>query len=349
MVLRSAGRTPATCGEDEQIDEIEDRLIRRARAGDAEAYGELARRHERAALRVATVVLGTAEGSDDVVQTALERGWRSMDRFEPGRPFRPWVLQIVANTARNDRRGRGRRARLAVRAASVAGVDTSSGAATPDERAVTDADAIPEAAGRATPTLGRWRDPRPWLGAAAVALVFLIAGAVVAPVREAVADWLGIGSTRIETGSADDRLADLPELRAGLSPVDPGEAAAILGRSLPEVRDPRLGEPATLVGPPSEGGVVLAWEPGATSLWIRSDEPIRPDRAKRGVDAGAIEWIDDLGDGAVLVAGDHVLETPVRRVAASSALLWTDDGVEYRLESDLDRDTMLAIARSIVP
>lgn len=131
---------PGTCGEDEQIDEIEDRLVRRARAGDAESYGELARRHEHAALRVATVVLGTAEGADDVVQTALERGWRAMGRFEQGRPFRPWLLQIVANTARNDRRGRGRRARLAVRAASVAGVDTTSGAATPDERAVTDAD-----------------------------------------------------------------------------------------------------------------------------------------------------------------------------------------------------------------
>lgn len=209
---------------------------------------------------------------------------------------------------------------------------------------------IPETATDPAPTaVRRRRGPRPWLGAAAVAVVVVIAGAVVAPVREAVADWLGLGSTRIETGPVDERPADLPELTAGLSPVEPGEAAAVLGRPLPEVHHPRLGEPATLAGPPAEGGVVLAWDGGGMTLWIRSDEPAQPDRIKRGVGADAIEWIDDLGDGAVFVAGDHVLETPVRRVAATSALLWSDDGVEYRLESDLDRDTMLAIARSIVP
>lgn len=101
----------------------EDRLVRRARAGDAEAYGELAAPHCGSALRVATVVLGTAEGADDVVQQAMERAWRSLGRFQPGRAFRPWLLRIVANTARNDRRSRGRRAHLAVRAAHAAARD----------------------------------------------------------------------------------------------------------------------------------------------------------------------------------------------------------------------------------
>ena len=101
-----------------RIDDIEDQLVRRARQGDAEAYGELVRRHQPAALRVATVVLGTTEGADDVVQQAMERAWRAMPRFDERRPFRPWLLRIVANAARNDRRARGRFARLAVRAAS---------------------------------------------------------------------------------------------------------------------------------------------------------------------------------------------------------------------------------------
>jgi RNA polymerase sigma factor (sigma-70 family) len=93
----------------------EDGLVRRARIGDADAYGDLVRGHHRSALRVATVVLGTAEGADDVVQQAMEQAWRSIRRFQPGRAFRPWLLHIVANTARNDRRSRGRRASLAVR------------------------------------------------------------------------------------------------------------------------------------------------------------------------------------------------------------------------------------------
>lgn len=111
--------------------------MRRARTGDAEAYGELTARHRPAALRVATVVLGAPEGADDVVQQAVERAWRTIGRFEHGRAFRPWLLRIVANAARNDRRSRGRRARLVVRAARA---DERRHVTTPEEAAVTDAD-----------------------------------------------------------------------------------------------------------------------------------------------------------------------------------------------------------------
>ena len=104
--------------------DIEDQLIRRAQTGDSDAYGELARRHAPSALRVATVVLGTAEGADDVVQDATERAWRSIASFQPGLAFRPWLLRIVANTARNERRSKGRRAHLAVRATRASARDS---------------------------------------------------------------------------------------------------------------------------------------------------------------------------------------------------------------------------------
>jgi RNA polymerase sigma-70 factor (ECF subfamily) len=124
-----------TWGEDGPIDISDEGLVRRAQVGDVEAYGELAHRHRPAALRVATVVLGTADGADDVVQEAMERAWRSMARVEPPRAFRPWFLRIVANCARNDRRGRGRRARLAVRAGRA---EATRAVTTPEEAAVTD-------------------------------------------------------------------------------------------------------------------------------------------------------------------------------------------------------------------
>lgn len=108
----------------------------RARAGDAGAYGELVRAHQGSSLRVATVVLGTAEGADDVVQQAWERAWRGLGGFHPDRAFRPWLLHVVANTARNDRRSRGRRAHLVVRAGQVLGPDPE--AASPEDVVVTD-------------------------------------------------------------------------------------------------------------------------------------------------------------------------------------------------------------------
>jgi len=113
--------------------------VARARAGDAGAYGELVRAHRASALRVATVVLGTAEGADDVVQQAWERAWRGLGGFRPDRAFRPWLLHVVANTARNDRRSRGRRAHLVARAGRVLGPGLEVGAS-PEDLVVSDLD-----------------------------------------------------------------------------------------------------------------------------------------------------------------------------------------------------------------
>jgi len=86
-------------------------------AGDADAYGELVARHRPSALRVATVVLGSATGADDVVQVASERAWHAIATVDPDRGFRPWFLRIVANAARNDRRALGRRRAAELRVA----------------------------------------------------------------------------------------------------------------------------------------------------------------------------------------------------------------------------------------
>lgn len=102
---------------------------------DASTFGELVDSTHAAALRLATVILGAAEGADDVVQLAGERAWKSIHTYDDSRPFRPWFLRIVANTARNDRRSRGRRAHLAVRATRQ--IDMTVGD-TPEEAAVTD-------------------------------------------------------------------------------------------------------------------------------------------------------------------------------------------------------------------
>ena len=112
--------------------------MRRAQQGDVDAYGELVARHRPAALRVATVVLGSADGADDVVQQATERAWRSFETFDGARPFRPWFLRIVANGApqRSTRAGAAEPiSRCAWRHAGMA-----QEAVTPEEAAVSDVD-----------------------------------------------------------------------------------------------------------------------------------------------------------------------------------------------------------------
>lgn len=121
------------CKAEVLIEDLDHTLVRRAVDGDAAAFGELLARHRTSALRVATVVLGSPAGADDVVQDADLRAWRARGSVDPDRPFRSWYLRVVANAARNDRRARGRRAALEIRETSRA-VDPS---VDPADRAVT--------------------------------------------------------------------------------------------------------------------------------------------------------------------------------------------------------------------
>jgi RNA polymerase sigma-70 factor (ECF subfamily) len=86
--------------------------------------------------RLAYVITESAAEAEDATQEALVKAWRGLHRFRAGEPFRPWLLSIVANEARNRRRSAGRRVRLVLRAAAA----EPAAADTPDERgAVLDA------------------------------------------------------------------------------------------------------------------------------------------------------------------------------------------------------------------
>lgn len=93
-------------------------LIARARAGDEHAFGMLVARHQTVAFRTAYVVCGHAADAEDAAQDAFIKARAAMGRFRAGAPFRPWLLTIVANEARNRRRSAGRRLALAGRAAA---------------------------------------------------------------------------------------------------------------------------------------------------------------------------------------------------------------------------------------
>jgi RNA polymerase sigma factor (sigma-70 family) len=110
-------------------------LVRRARRGDERAFAELVRLHQEIAFRIAYLIAGNE--AEDAVQDGVLKAWRALGRFRPGAPFRPWLLRIVANEARNRRRSSGRRDALALRAERE---DVSGGAAPSPETAVLAAD-----------------------------------------------------------------------------------------------------------------------------------------------------------------------------------------------------------------
>ena len=96
----------------------EETLVARAKRGETTAYEELVRMHQGIAFRVALVAAGDRGDAEEAAQEAFLKAYRALGRFREGSPFRPWLLRIVANEARNRRRSAGRRERLALRAAS---------------------------------------------------------------------------------------------------------------------------------------------------------------------------------------------------------------------------------------
>lgn len=81
-------------------------LALRAKAGDAEAYGELVRRYQDAVYRLALRITLRAQDAEDAAQEAFVRAYQALVRFDAGRPFGPWILKIAANQALKKLRGR---------------------------------------------------------------------------------------------------------------------------------------------------------------------------------------------------------------------------------------------------
>ena len=73
--------------------------IRRAQAGDEEAFAWLVRTHEMRAFRVARGLIANEEDARDVAQEAFLRVFRSLERFDFGYAFSTWLHRIVTNLA----------------------------------------------------------------------------------------------------------------------------------------------------------------------------------------------------------------------------------------------------------
>ncbi len=83
--------------------------VARARDGDEDAFRVLVERHSRGIYRLAYRMTGRAEDAEDVVQEALVRAYRQLNRFEARSNFATWLYRIAFNCAVDYMRGRPRR------------------------------------------------------------------------------------------------------------------------------------------------------------------------------------------------------------------------------------------------
>jgi RNA polymerase sigma-70 factor (ECF subfamily) len=90
----------APAGRDERA------WVRGARAGSASDLEALFRAFWPRAFRAAYLVVHDAAAAEDIAQEAFLAAVRSLDRFDRGRPFGPWLHRIVVNRAIDHARAR---------------------------------------------------------------------------------------------------------------------------------------------------------------------------------------------------------------------------------------------------
>jgi len=75
----------------------DDEIVRRAQAGDHDAFRMLVERYQGRAFGLALRVLRNEEQAKDAVQDAFLKAYRSLDRFEGRAGFYTWLYRIVMN------------------------------------------------------------------------------------------------------------------------------------------------------------------------------------------------------------------------------------------------------------
>ncbi|NIS81778.1 MAG: sigma-70 family RNA polymerase sigma factor, partial [Anaerolineales bacterium] len=76
-------------------------LVRRAQAGDQEAFTELFQRHHQPVLNYVYRMLGDRGAAEDITQDAFIRAHLHLDRLGPPYDFKSWIYRIAGNLSLN--------------------------------------------------------------------------------------------------------------------------------------------------------------------------------------------------------------------------------------------------------
>lgn len=79
--------------------------VRRAQAGSADAFGRLVHIHQQGLRAFLRRLAANHADADDLAQETFVFAWEHIGRFDPARPFRPWLFGIAWRKYREGKRG----------------------------------------------------------------------------------------------------------------------------------------------------------------------------------------------------------------------------------------------------
>jgi len=89
--------------------QTEQKIIRKAVAGDRAAFRELVLEHSHAMFRLAWRLSSNESAAEDIVQEAFIKAWRKIGSFRMESSFKSWLHRITVNTAMDYLRKQSRR------------------------------------------------------------------------------------------------------------------------------------------------------------------------------------------------------------------------------------------------
>ena len=89
------------------MNELENEVAwaRGAQAGSAEDFGRLVRLHQQALRAFLRRITSNDAEAEDLAQESFVFAWEKILRFDPARPFRPWLFAIAWRKYRERKRG----------------------------------------------------------------------------------------------------------------------------------------------------------------------------------------------------------------------------------------------------
>lgn len=73
--------------------------ITRLKQGNISGLAALVNKYQVIAVHTALLIIRDRDQAEDIAQESFLQAYRKIDRFDEGRPFRPWFLRIVINAA----------------------------------------------------------------------------------------------------------------------------------------------------------------------------------------------------------------------------------------------------------
>jgi RNA polymerase sigma-70 factor (ECF subfamily) len=83
-------------------------VVQRSLEGDQAAFADIIEEHQAAVFGTVLRIVRDRDVAAEVANRAFYKAYANLESFDPGRPLRPWLVQIAARDALNELRSRRR-------------------------------------------------------------------------------------------------------------------------------------------------------------------------------------------------------------------------------------------------